>query len=223
MIAILSAMDVEIDLLRSEMQNPKVEEHLKNNFTKGKLYGQETVIAASSIGKVNAAITAQFTINTFHPDLIIHTGIAGGLAPYIKELTVVLGERITYHDFEPQIMDNFPPYTRYFYSDSRLLNLAEENLKEKGINYEKGLIATGDAFVETSDQKNAIRQKMPAISVDMESAAIACAAYINSVPILVVRSISDLADEDSLETYEKNKQTAADISANLVLDILKKI
>lgn len=223
MIAILSAMELEIDLLRSEMQSPKVEEHLKNTFTKGKLRGQETVVAASSIGKVNAAITAQFTIDTFHPDIIIHTGIAGALAPHVKELTVVLGERITYHDFEPEIMDNFPPYTRYFYSDQRLLNLAEEHLKEKGYNYEKGLIATGDSFIETSEQKHAIRQKMPALSVDMESAAIACAAYVNSIPILVVRSISDLADEESHDAFEENKHKAADVSAELVLDVLKKM
>jgi adenosylhomocysteine nucleosidase len=223
MIAILSAMELEIDLLRSEMQNPKVEEHLKNNFTRGKLRGQEVVVAASSIGKTNAAIMAQFTIDKFRPDTIIHTGIAGGLAPHVKELTIVLGERITYHDFEPEIMDNFPPYTRYFYSDQRLLNLAEEHLKENGLIYEKGLIATGDSFIETSEQKHAIRQNMPALSVDMESAAIACAAYVNSIPILVVRSISDLADEDSQEAYEKNKQNAANISANLVIDILKRM
>ncbi|NLJ65311.1 MAG: 5'-methylthioadenosine/adenosylhomocysteine nucleosidase [Christensenellaceae bacterium] len=223
MIAILSAMDVEIDLLKCEMQNPKVEEHLKNNFTKGKISGHEVVLAASSIGKVNAAITAQFVINNYKPDIILHTGIAGALAPYVEELTLCLGERITYHDFSPTIMDNFMPFQRYFYSDAKLMQIAEDYLKENEVPYEKGLIATGDSFVETREQKYAIRQKMPALCVDMESAAIACAAFVNRVPILVVRTISDLADEDSHTSYEKNEQVAADISANLVLEIIKRM
>lgn len=223
MIAVLSAMQAEIDLLLEKMTDKEPTTLCGNTYTVGTLQGKQAVVGTSSIGKTNAAIGAQALIDRFYPDCLLHTGIAGSLCDQAGLLCVVLGEQLTYHDLDHQIMLDFPPHTEYFKSDPKLLKLAEEHLRREGDRYLKGLIATGDAFIESSAQKKAITDRMPALAADMESASIACCCHVNGVPFLVVRAISDLADENSHDTYKEHKRGASDVGASLIMDLIQKI
>lgn len=223
MIAVLSAMQSEIDLLLEKMTDKNETVLCGNTYTVGLLHGKQVVVGAASVGKTNAAIGAQALIDRFHPDCLLHTGIAGSLSKDAGLLSIVLGERLTYYDLDHDIMKNFPPYQEYFLSDAKLLSIAEEYLKKQGDRYLKGLIATGDAFIESTAQKKAITDRMPALAADMESAAIACCCHVNGVPFLVVRAISDLADEDSRDTYQGHKRSASDVGAGMIVDIVEHI
>lgn len=223
MIVILAAMDVEVALLASRMEQPE-EINLKGRvFTTGILCGHEAAVGASGVGKTNAANCAQMAIDYFKPDYLLHTGIAGSLTRDAGVLSIVLGEKLTFHDLDHRIMEKFFPFQTYFYSDEGLLKTAEDYLKEQNDHFLKGLIATGDSFIESTAQKNAITDRMPALCADMESAAVAATAYINGVPFLVVRAISDLADEDSRDTYQGNKRSASDVGAGMIVDIVEHI
>lgn len=223
MIAVLSAMQSEIDLLLDRMADKSETVLCGNTYTVGLLHGKQVVVGAASVGKTNAAIGAQALIDRFHPDCLLHTGIAGSLSGDAGLLSIVLGERVTYHDLDHDIMLSFPPHQEYFESDKTLLHIAEEYLKSQGERYLKGLIATGDAFIESTAQKKAITDRMPALAADMESAAIACCCHVNKVPFLVVRAISDLADEDSRDTYHGNKRSASDVGAGMIVNIVEHI
>lgn len=220
MIAVLSAMQSEIDLLLEKMTDKNETVLCGNTYTVGLLHGKQVVVGAASVGKTNAAIGAQAVIDRFQPQYLLHTGIAGSLSGEAGLLSIVLGERLTYHDLDHQIMLSFPPHCEYFYSDKKLLAIAEDYLQRQGDHYLKGLIATGDAFIDSTAQKKAITDRMPALAADMESAAIACCCHVNGVPFLVVRAISDLADEDSRDTYEGNKRGASDVGAGMIADIV---
>ncbi len=222
MIVILAAMDVEVALLASRMENKEEITIKSRSFIKGRLCGHDAVVGASGVGKTNAANCTQMAIDHFQPDFLLHTGIAGSLTRDAGVLSIVLGEKITFHDLDHRIMEKFFPYQVYFHSDEKLLQTAEDYLKEQGDHHLKGLIATGDCFIESTAQKNAITDRMPALCADMESAAVAATAYSNQVPFLVVRAISDLADEESRDTYEENERTAADIGAGIVMRVLER-
>lgn len=222
MIVILAAMDVEVALLASKMENKKEVNIKSRSFIVGNLCGHEAAVGASGVGKTNAANCTQMAIDHFKPDFLLHTGIAGSLTKDAGVLSIVLGESITFHDLDHRIMEKFFPFQTHFHSDKRLLQTAENYLTEQKDHYLKGLIATGDCFIESTAQKNAITDRMPALCADMESAAVAATAYINQVPFLVVRAISDLADEESRGDYEQNERTAADIGAGIVMRVLER-
>ncbi len=222
MIAILSAMDIECEKLIGQMDNAAPFDLNGRTFTHGRLKNHDIIVGAASVGKTNAAIGAQMVIDRFHPDAIIHTGIAGGLHRDAALLRVILGERITFHDMDPKILQKFYPYRMYFQSDERLLAIAEKYMQDSGSPYLKGLIVTGDQFIESQEEKDRILFKHPsALAADMESAAIASAAFVNNIPLLVIRTVSDLADDAGRETYDNNMQHAADIGAGVVLSVLE--
>lgn len=223
MIAILAAMKVECEYLISHTQNKREVELFGRPFTLGTLCGHEVVIGELSIGKVNAALTCQQVVDAFSPRMVLHTGIAGGLQKHLGVQAVIIGESLTYHDFDPEIMRKFFPHIETFYSDPELVKLAENALSEEDIPYHKGLIVTGDKFIASNQEVEDILFRFPALAADMESAAIACCCYISKVPLLVIRSVSDFADDDAKETYEENKKFSADVGAKVIIHILKQL
>lgn len=223
MIAILAAMQVECEYLLSHTQNKKEHELFGRTFTTGTLCGHQVVIGELSIGKVNAALTCQQVVDAFSPRIIFHTGIAGGLKKELGVQAVIIGESLTYHDFDPEIMRKFFPYVDMFHSDPALVQFAESALTEEDLPYHKGLIVTGDKFIASNQEVEDILSCHPALAADMESAAIACCCYIAKIPLLVIRSVSDFADDDAKETYEENKKFSADVGAKVIIHILEKL
>ena len=176
------------------------------------LFCQDNVrVEKCGIGKVNAALGAQRMINEFRPDVIISSGCAGGNGDDINIQDVIVGSEVTYHDvYCGKAIDETTVYGQVqglpvrYTPDPYLLEKAF-NLQTSSINLHQGLIVTGDWFVDTKEKMRSIIDKFPeAKAVDMESCAIAQTCYINQVPFISFRVISDipLRDTDASQYHD---------------------
>lgn len=182
------------------------------------LFNDENVrVEKCGIGKVNAALGAQRMINEFHPDVIISSGCAGGNGDDIHVKDVIVSAEVTYHDvYCGRAIDDTTIYGQVqglparYQADPYLLKKSLE-LKVEGVNIHAGLIVTGDWFVDSKDKMRSIIEKFPeAKAVDMESCAIAQTCYINKVPFISFRIISDmpLYDTDASQYHDFWNQVA---------------
>lgn len=182
------------------------------------LFNDENVrVEKCGIGKVNAALGAQRMINEFHPDIIISSGCAGGNGDDIHVKDVIVSAEVTYHDvYCGRAIDDTTIYGQVqglparYQADPYLLKKSLE-LKVEGVNIHAGLIVTGDWFVDSKDKMRSIIEKFPeAKAVDMESCAIAQTCYINKVPFISFRIISDmpLYDTDASQYHDFWNQVA---------------
>lgn len=224
MIGIIVAMDIELENIIKNVTNLEQLTINKYSFYTGEIDNKKVVLAKSGIGKVNAAIVTQILINFFNPSYIIHTGIAGSLDNNIKPLSVVLGEKIKYHDVRKEQLLNSMPYKEYFSSDEYLLKKTIEVCNEYEIPFNLGCILTGDDFIDDTFKKNSILEKYPeGMCVEMEGASVSHSAYISDIPIIVIRCISDLADDKLEIDYNKFKYEASRISSTVVINLIEKI
>ncbi|MDO5028131.1 MAG: 5'-methylthioadenosine/adenosylhomocysteine nucleosidase [Bacillota bacterium] len=218
---ILGAMESEVKLILDHIEDLASKEISGFTYYTGKYKGKDLVVAQCSIGKVNSALSTQIMIDKFGPDFIINTGIAGGLDSRLDVLSVVIGEKLTFHDFDHEILKAYFPYQEYFYADQRAVKLAEEIFSREGLKHFTGTIVTGDLFVEDSKKKAQLQEDFSALCVEMEGAAIANTAFINKLPFIVIRTISDLADDGGSMTYDEFKVEASDNSAKMVLALVE--
>ena len=228
-IGIIGAMEVEVQALRSLMSGAQERAAGGLAFTEGSLDGVQVVIVRSGVGKVNAALCAQRLILQFGVTHIINTGIAGALASGLKVLDFVASTDALYHDMNavgfgykmteiPQMdCSDFP-------ADTAMLEAAEKafaSLPEaEGHKLIKGRIATGDQFISDKALKQQIKADCNPACVEMEGTAIAHACYLNKVPFVIIRCMSDMADDIGENTYSFNEKTAANLSASLVRKML---
>lgn len=194
-------------------------------------YGEAKVfVVKSGIGKVNAALCAQILIDRFGVDVLINTGIAGGIAPGVKVGDVVVSTDAIEHDFNaravglPQGKIPDQEVCRYE-ADSNLLTLIKQHIQTLEIpgNVIYGTVASGDIFVASKKTKNNIYDTFGAKCCEMEGAAIAHVAHMNDIPFVIVRSISDSASDDANELYQDFEQYAADVSMRFTLAILENL
>ena len=227
-IGLIGAMDSEIAAFCRDFE--AVETHIKG-IHKGQFGGYEIYICVSGIGKVNAAIAAQRLVDIFGVECIINSGVAGGVSEKLAKLDIVISERLTYHDFNPlDILDRNPPYTKFFAADKVLAEKAQkgcellnEKLKNDGKNTfcaHVGTIVSGDCFVSSSEKARQLRDDFDALCTEMEGAAIAHTAYVNGLPFLIIRAISDFADEDAENSFDSFENVAADRAAFIVKEML---
>ncbi|NLW42922.1 MAG: 5'-methylthioadenosine/adenosylhomocysteine nucleosidase [Tissierellia bacterium] len=222
-IGVLGAMEPEINLILSHLKEPREITLGKFKFITGFYKEKEVVVTECSIGKVNSAISTQSMINYFKPDFIINTGIAGGLDPRLEILSIVIGDRLTYHDFDHDTMKKYFPFRTHFEADEKAIKLAEEIAKNESIHTMTGCIITGDSFIEDSVKKAQLKSDYDALCVEMEGAAIANTAYANDIPFIIIRAISDMADDGGSMTYDEFKEKASDESAKIVLGLIEKL
>lgn len=238
-------MDVEIALLLQKMkENGEVKTTSKASlsFYEGKIGKNSLVLVKSGIGKVNAALCAQILISEFKVTHLINTGIAGALSKDLRVLDLVLSKDAVHHDFNVTGFGykacTIPGMdSSIFKADIKLIEKAKsafEQLKNdkktQGFihNLSTGRIATGDYFVSSKEKKQHIISDVKAldgiepIAVEMEGAAIAHVASLNEIPFLIIRTISDTADE-SIEQGEYKELEAAEMSAAIVEYILEDI
>lgn len=188
--------------------------------------GHEIIPAVSGIGKVNAALGAAELIERFHPDCIINTGVAGGLGADVHMGDVVVGAQCVYHDVwcgegnEPGQVQGLP--ARYD-ADPELLAAASE--LPSGLKVHRGLICTGDRFIEKLEEDMAILHMFPeALACDMESAAIAQACHLKGVPFMSVRIVSDcVADGGHELSYKDFWANVSEVSFGIVRELIEKI
>ncbi|UOO80801.1 5'-methylthioadenosine/adenosylhomocysteine nucleosidase [Uruburuella testudinis] len=226
-VAVIGAMAQEIELLKAGMSDVRSEQFGAFSVHYGRYGGKNMVLALSGIGKVNAAVATAVVIQRFKPDCVINTGSAGGLGQGLKVGDVVIGSRVVHHDVDVTAfgyaVGQVPQLPAVFDSDALLVRTASRAAAVfEGAAVHCGLIASGDQFIHSSDKVAAIRAAFAGVQVvEMEAAAIAQACLQLAVPFVVIRAVSDLADEKADVSFEEFLQTAAVNSAKMVQQIVQ--
>ena len=229
-IGIIGAMDEEVDILKSLMLISETVERAGMTFYKGDLHGQSIVLARSGIGKVNAAVCTQLMITLFNIDYLINSGVAGTLNPEINQGDIVISTDAVQHDFDTTILgDPLGEIARlgvtFFEAEEKLIALAEsaiEILNFDNVRPFRGRVASGDQFVAGGDVSARIQTHFAPSAVEMEGAAIAHVAYLNQVPYVIIRAISDKADGGAELSYLEFLPLAAK-HASLLLEQMVKL
>ncbi|MDE5780219.1 MAG: 5'-methylthioadenosine/adenosylhomocysteine nucleosidase [Lachnospiraceae bacterium] len=228
MLGIIGAMEVEVNQIKSELADIKIIKKAGMEFNSGLLMGKPVVIVRSGVGKVNAGICAQILCDIFEVDAIINTGIAGSLKEEINIGDIVLSEDALQHDmdavafgYDIGVIPQMEVST--FKADKKLITLAEQACKNvcTHINSFIGRIVSGDQFISAKEKKKWLTDNFNGYCTEMEGAAIAQAAYLNNVPFLIVRSISDKADDSAHMDYPAFESMAIENSVKLIKEIVK--
>lgn len=232
-IGIIGAMDVEIDYLRSLMgSDVKKTEAGSIEFLEGKIHGKDVVLVRSGIGKVNAALCAQRLILQFGCTNVINTGIAGAMAHGLGVMDFVVSTDCVYHDMDATgfgyKIGQIPQMDVYsFAADKKMIEDCKKAFSEseesKGHKMIEGRIASGDQFISEKSVKEKIAANVNPACVEMEGAAIAHACYLNKTPFVILRCMSDMADDLSSNGYEFNESVAAKLSARICEKVVEKI
>ena len=223
-IGIIGAMDLEVDALKEQMKLDKEITRAGMTFCEGTLNDAAVVIVKCGIGKVNAGICVQILADLFDVTHIINTGVAGGASQDAHVMDVIVGSTIAYHDVwcgPGTQYGEASGYPLYFESDNRFTDLIPNRPDVK-----RGLICSGDKFIASLEEVQAIQKAFPQVlAVDMESATIAQVCYLRKVPVMVMRVISDSpgASKDNTAEYNDFWQEAPAHTFNLVQELLSKI
>ena len=228
MLGIIGAMDQEVAEIKNQMTDVTVERAAAMDFYRGKLKGKDVVVVRSGIGKVNAAVCTQILVDRYSVDAVVNTGIAGSLRNEINIGDIVISTDLMYHDMDATIFGYKPGVVpqlgiESFEADARLCELAEKACKEVNpeIQVFHGRVVSGDQFVSSKEVKERIVKTFDAFCTEMEGAAIAHAAWLNKVPFVVLRAISDKADDSASMDYNVFERNAAEASVRLVERLLE--
>ncbi len=198
-IGIMGAMPAEVEQLCAKVENHHIESLAGVDYHTGTLAGKDVVVCCAGMGKANAAATVQVLALRYGIDQLVFSGIAGNTSPRITIGDVVIGKTVVYHDAEIEMICQNPPFLKEYTGDAALVARAEEACAALGITYLTGKIATGDLFIGDDASKNAIVAKCAPDCVEMEGAAVAQIAAKNDIPCVVIRAMSDDADEAGRE------------------------
>ncbi len=227
-IGIIGAMEEEVAILKEKMSEVTVLEKAGMEFFKGILGGQQVVVVRSGIGKVNAGICTQILADVFQVNAVINTGIAGSLKAEINIGDIVLSTDTMQHDVDAREfgyeIGQVPRMdTRTFPADNRLRETALQVCRKVNpeIQVFQGRVASGDQFVADKETKEKIIANTQAYCTEMEGAAIGQAAYLNGIPYLVIRAISDKADDSAHMDYPAFEKEAIRHTVNLVENMMK--
>ncbi len=221
---IIGAMDAEIALLKENMQAMSQREISGLTFYQGTLAGQEVVLVCCSVGKVNAAICAQTLAQVFGVTHLINTGVAGALDSRLDILDLVISQELCYHDGDLDIFSRYPPYASVYPGSPELISLAKqacEGMEDRNYSFYTGKIVSGDVFVSDKALKESIVARFAPMCVEMEGAAIAHVAYANKLPFVVLRSMSDKADDEADMSFDEFAGKAAVNSSALVIKMME--
>ncbi|ELQ6216552.1 5'-methylthioadenosine/S-adenosylhomocysteine nucleosidase [Cronobacter dublinensis] len=222
---IIGAMEEEVTLLRDKIDNRQTLNIAGCEIYTGTLNGVDVALLKSGIGKVSAAMGATLLLEHCKPDVVINTGSAGGLAPSLKVGDIVVSDEVRYHDadvtafgYEYGQMAGCPAA---FKADNKLIAAAQATIEQLNLHAVRGLVVSGDAFINGSVNLAKIRHNFPqAIAVEMEATAIGHVCHNFGVPFVVVRAISDVADQQSHLSFEEFLAVAAKQSSLMVETLL---
>ena len=227
-IGIIGAMDSEIAYILSQLEETKETCKAGLTFIEGAIGNVSAVVVKSGIGKVNAAICTQILIDCFGITHLINSGIAGSLNNDIEIGDVVVSTDAVMHDMDVSAFGYDPGQTpgmraRAFKADETLRKLVTQALAHTAgdIHVFEGTVATGDQFISERRRKDEIRSVFHAECTEMEGAAIAQCAYVNGIPFVIMRYISDKADESASVYYPEFEAAAAKRSAELIVSVLR--
>lgn len=225
-VAIIGAMDIEVKMLWSSMTDRHVEKYAGMEFAEGRLCEKAAVVVRCGIGKVRAGMCVQILKDHYAVTHIVNTGAAGSLNPRLHIGEIVISKDAVYHDVDATAFGyapgEIPQMHRVAYeADIGLIHAAEKAAMHGDLPFVQGRIATGDRFVSDIKEKIRIRETFHADCCEMEGAAIAQASFLNGLPFVILRSISDQADGSDLSSYEEFEKKAAENSARIVLDMMR--
>ena len=229
-IGIIGAMDIEVDALKEQMLDVTRVNKASMEFYQGKLNGKDVVVVRSGIGKVNAAVCTQILADVFEVEAVINTGIAGSLRNEINIGDIVVSTDALQHDMDAVEFGypkgQIPGMKVFSFVANAALRETAVRVCQKvnpDIQVFEGRIVSGDQFVARAEVKNEIIKEFAGYCTEMEGASIAQAAYLNGIPFVVVRAISDKADNSATMDYPTFERQAAQHCVNLVGEMLREL
>ena len=226
-VGIIGAMEVEVETLKKHMKVRRTVKKAHMEFCEGVLGGKEVVVVRSGIGKVNAAVCAQILVDDFKADTVINTGIAGSLKAEINIGDIVVSTDAVEHDMDVSALGDpvgqVPRMDVFaFPADKELVRKAVEANKKANsdIRTFTGRVASGDQFISEKEVKERIVNNFGAKCAEMEGAAIAHGAYLNHVPCVIIRAISDKADGSAQVDYPTFEKQAIVHGVKLMKELL---
>lgn len=229
-IGIIGAMDLEVAALKKKMKTDTIVEKAGMSFYQGTLNGANVVIVKCGIGKVNAALCVQILADDFHVTHVINTGVAGSLNAKLDIGDILISRDAIHHDMDVTIfgyqLGEVPQMgSREFVADERLVQLAKASCEKvnPGINAIIGRVVSGDQFISSKEVKERLITNFQGDCAEMEGASIAHGAHLNGIPFVIIRAISDKADDSAEMDYPSFERAAAQHSAALVEDLVQNI
>lgn len=229
-IGIIGAMEEEVNILKDKMEIENISKKASMEFYKGTLEGRDVVIVRSGIGKVNAAICTQILIDDYKVGAVINTGVAGSLKNEINIGDIVLSSDAMQHDmdatgfgYEVGVIPRMEKSV--FVAADSLIKVAKDVCEEVNPEIQTfvGRVVSGDQFISDRSKKDWIVDKFQAYCTEMEGASIAQAAYLNNIPFLIIRAISDKADQSAEMDYSEFEVKAIEHTVKLVSGLVKRI
>jgi adenosylhomocysteine nucleosidase len=226
-IGIIGAMEEEIRLLKHQMTQQETHRVIGRDFYRGRLAGQDVLLARCGVGKVSAALCVQVLALRFGVERVINTGCAGGLCPDLDMGDVVISSALVQHDVDVSPAGSYVPgqvpgfKSPFIPADPHLMALAQAACEAAlTAKVAVGPIATGDRFVADAALKHSIREAFGALCVEMEGGAIAQACALNQLPFVVIRAVSDKADKQMTVSFDEFVHLASENSCKVVLEML---
>ena len=227
-VGIIVAMEEELEHILNITNEIEEKEISGLNFKLGKIEKKNVVLVKCGVGKVNAARVTQILIDEFNVEYVINVGSAGALNPLLNIGDIVIGEKLVQHDFDITAFDHDKGYITgvgdYIYSDNTLTEKFKQTvnkLLEKEYKIKVGIIATGDIFCTDVEMKNKIYSKFDADCVEMEGAAVAQVCYLDKIPFIVIRSISDSPNGKNEIDFDKFVDLASKRCAIILKEFLR--
>jgi len=212
-------------LLKSKMSNKKEWTEAKADFIEGQIGEVEVVLVRCGIGKVNAALTTTLLLAKHDIDLIVNTGSAGGIGAGLHVGDVVIASEMAYHDVDATVfgysIGQVPQMPARYIANQATIEKTITAAKKTGLTPVKGLIVTSDSFIASQAQTDVILSNFPdALASEMEGAAIAQVCYQFDVPFVIIRAMSDVADEEAGVSFDEFIIEAGKKSAEMVLELV---
>lgn len=224
MIGIIGALKEELKIIKGHMIEMEKQNVLGSEFCYGKIFDKDVVVCESSIGKVNASIVASAMILKYKPKLIVNTGIAGGMSDKVKIMDVVVANQVIIHD-EGEIFIKYYPYINRVDVNKRYIEMVKKAYIDLYNSLDRlniGGVITGDEFVNSDEKRYKLKKRYKdSLAVDMECGAIGKVCYRSNTNLVIIKTISDGANDESDVNYDKFINMSANKSAKIVLKLLE--
>lgn len=225
-IGIIGAMQMEVDQLKDALENQSTETISGIHFVKGTIADVNIVAAVCGVGKVFAAICAEAMILKYQVDMIINIGVAGTLTKDLGVLDIAVATQVVQYDMDTSALGDPVGLISginqiFFPTDEHMRTLLCECLEEQSVNYVAGTIATADLFIHEKEQKKLVRDRFQAIAAEMEGGSIGHVCYVNKIPFMVLRAISD-GDGGAVD-FQTFAEKAAERSIEIILEFISKL
>lgn len=229
-IGIIGAMEEEVAALKEKMEIKRVLKKASMEFCEGTLQGKPVVVVRSGIGKVNAGLCTQILADVFEVKKVINTGIAGSLDARIDIGDIVISTEALQHDMDATQfgypLGQIPRMeTLAFPADAQMAKIAKESCEAVNpeIKVFTGRVVTGDQFIANKEIKDRIKTNFDGLCTEMEGAAIAQAAWLNEIPFVIIRAISDKADDSAEMDYPTFERQAIIHSVRLTEEMVRRL